>query len=152
MLIINMVEFINSNDFDRFINITIYINGIQLIENEKDMKLNIQLSIYELEKNKNTKFQVFKDTLEQQVKKYVVQKIKENCSNVIDISKKYEISLKNIVKCIFINNKIEHLVIEWSSSSLKEFLYVPNHHYLTYFEDNIYLKINKIKFSYEFIK
>ena len=114
-----MVEFINSNDFDRFINITIYINGIQLIENEKDMKLNIQLSIYELEKNKNTQFQVFKDTLEQQVKKYVVQKIKENCSNVIDISKKYEISLKNIVKCIFINNKIEHLVIEWSSSSLK---------------------------------
>jgi len=144
-----MVEFIYSNDFDRFINITIYINGVQLIDNDNDMKFNIQLSIDELEKNKNTHFKVFKETIEQQVKKYVVQKIKENCSNVIEISKKYEISLKNIVKCIFINNKIEHLVIEWSPSSMKEFMYVPNHHYLTYFEDNIYLKINKIKFSYD---
>lgn len=144
-----MVEFIYSNDFDRFINITIYINGVQLIDNDNDMKFNIQLSIDELEKNKNTHFKVFKETIEHQVKKYVVQKIKENCSNVIEISKKYEISLKNIVKCIFINNKIEHLVIEWSPSSMKEFMYVPNHHYLTYFEDNIYLKINKIKFSYD---
>ena len=146
-----MVEFQYSNDFDRFINITIYINGIQLINND-ETKMNIQLNINDIKKHKDDMFDVFRNFIEEHVKKYIIQKIKKNCSNVVEISKKYEISLKNITQCIFINNKIEHLVIEWSSSSLKEFLYVPNHHYLTYFEDNIYLKINKIKFSYEFIK
>ncbi len=143
-----MVEFQYSNDFDRFINITIYINGIQLINND-ETKMNIQLNINDIKKHKDDMFDVFRNFIEEHVKKYIIQKIKKNCSNVVEISKKYEISLKNITQCIFINNKIEHLVVEWSSSSLKEFLYVPNHHYLTYSEDNLFLKINKIKFNYE---
>ena len=61
------------------------------------------------------------------------------------MSKKNNISLHNIVQCLFINNKIDNILIEWSSSSLKEFLYVPNKHYLIYFEEqqDHLLKIKK---------
>jgi len=44
--------------------------------------------------------------------------------------------------------KENNISIEWSSSSLKEFLYVPNKHYLIYFEDDLLLKTKKIYFNY----
>lgn len=143
-----MLEFENSNDFDRFINITIYIFGINLLNNNENLSLDIKINTTDIRKYENDFFEVFRDKIENEVKKFIVKKIKKNCINVIDISKKNNISLQNIVQCIFINNKIQNIHIEWSSSSLKEFLYVPNKHYLSYFEDNINLKTSKIKFDY----
>jgi hypothetical protein len=142
-----MVEFSYTNDFDRFINISVYIFGVQFLQ-EDDMKMDIQLHVEDLKNNKNKTFEVFREKIELNVKKYIVEKIKKNTSNIIEISKKFNVPIFSIVQCIFINNKIDHLQIEWSSSALKEFFYVPNHHYLTYFEDNLTLKVNKIKFHY----
>ena len=143
-----MLEFEYSNDFDRFINITIYIFGINLLNNDENFNMNMKISTEDIKKYKNNFFEVFREKIENEVKKFIVKKIKESYINVIDISKKNNISLNNIVQCIFINNKIQNIHIEWSSSSLKEFLYVPNKHYLIYFEDNIFLKTSKIKFDY----
>lgn len=143
-----MLEFEYSNDFDRFINITIYIFGINLLNNNENFNMNMKISTEDIKKYKNNFFEVFREKIENEVKKFIVKKIKESYINVIDISKKNNISLTNIVQCIFINNKIQNIHIEWSSSSLKEFLYVPNKHYLIYFEDNIFLKTSKIKFDY----
>ena len=143
-----MLEFEYSNDFDRFINITIYIYGINLLNNDENLNMNMKISTEDIRKYQNNFFEVFREKIENEVKKFIVKKIKESHINVIDISKKNNISLNNIVQCMFINNKIQNIHIEWSSSSLKEFLYVPNKHYLLYFEDNIFLKTNKIKFDY----
>jgi hypothetical protein len=142
-----MVEFDNSNDFDRFINLTIYIYGINLL-NDKDMIMNMNINIQDIKKNKNNTFDVFRTKIEDEVKKFIVIKMKENYLNVVEISKNNNISLHNIIQCLFINNKIDNIYIEWSSSSLKEFLYVPNNHYLLYFEDNIMLKTSKVTFKY----
>jgi len=143
-----MVEFSNSNDFDRFINLTIYIYGINLLNDNEDNVMDMKISIQDIKKNKNTTFDIFRKKIENEVKKFIVTKLKENCTNIVDISKNNNISLHNIVQCLFINNKIDNIFIEWSSSSLKEFLYVPNNHYLIYFEDNILLKTKKINFQY----
>ena len=143
-----MVEFSNSNDFDKFINLTIYIYGINLLNDNEDNVMDMKISIQDIKKNKNTTFDIFRKKIENEVKKFIVTKLKENCTNIVDISKNNNISLHNIVQCLFINNKIDNIFIEWSSSSLKEFLYVPNNHYLIYFEDNILLKTKKINFQY----
>lgn len=143
-----MVEFNNSNDFDRFINLTIYIYGINLLNDNDNNVMDMKISIQEIKKNKNNTFEIFRKKIEDEVKKFIVTKIKENCTNIVEISKNNNITLHNIVQCLFINNKIDNIFIEWSSSSLKEFLYVPNSHYLIYFEDNILLKTKKVNFQY----
>lgn len=143
-----MVEFSNSNDFDRFINLTIYIYGINLLNDTEDNVMDMKISIQDIKKNKNNNFEIFRENIENEVKKFIVTKLKEKCTNIVEISKNNNISLHNIVQCLFINNKIDNIFIEWSSSSLKEFLYVPNNHYIIYFEDNILLKTKKISFKY----
>tara|TARA_B110000483_G_scaffold218260_2_gene271439 strand:- start:1036 stop:1506 length:471 start_codon:yes stop_codon:yes gene_type:complete len=143
-----MVEFTNSNDFDRFINLTIYIYGINLLNDNDNNVMDMKISIQEIKKNKNNTFEIFRKKIEDEVKKFIVTKIKENCTNIVEISKNNSITLHNIVQCLFINNKIDNIFIEWSSSSLKEFLYVPNNHYLIYFEDNILLRTKKVNFQY----
>ena len=142
-----MVEFENSNDFDRFINLTIYIYGINLLT-DSDMIMNMNINIQDIKKNKTDTFDIFRTKIEDEVKKFIVIKMKENYTNVVKISKNNNISLHHIIQCLFINNKIDNIYIEWSSSSLKEFLYVPNNHYLLYFEDNIMLKTSKVTFKY----
>lgn len=143
-----MLEFEYSNDFDRFINITVFIYGINLINDNNCIKMNTKISIEDLKKYENYNFDIFKNKIEIEVKKFIVSNLKENSQNIIEISKKNSIPLKNIVQCLFINNKIENINIEWSSSSLKEFLYVPNKHYIIYFEDDLLLKTKKINFNY----
>tara|TARA_B100001989_G_C24176448_1_gene286784 strand:+ start:35 stop:469 length:435 start_codon:yes stop_codon:yes gene_type:complete len=143
-----MLEFEYSNDFDRFINITIFIYGINLINNNNYIKMNTKISIEDIKKHENNNFDIFREKIENEVKKFIVQNLKETSKNIIQISKDNNILLKNIVQVLFINNKIENIHIEWSSSSLKEFLYVPNKHYLLYFEDDLLLKTKKINFNY----
>ena len=143
-----MLEFEYSNDFDRFINISIFIYGLNLLNNCDYIKMNMKINVQDLKQNENEYFDIFRLKIENEVKKFIVHTIKEQKQNIIEMSKKNNISLHNIVQCLFINNKIDNILIEWSSSSLKEFLYVPNKHYLIYFEDDLMLKTKKICFNY----
>ena len=143
-----MLEFEYSNDFDRFINISIYIYGLNLLKNCDYIKMNMKISVQDLKQNENEYFDIFRLKIENEVKKIIVHTIKEQKQNIIEMSKKNNISLHNIVQCLFINNKIDNILIEWSSSSLKEFLYVPNKHYLIYFEDDLMLKTKRICLNY----
>ena len=143
-----MLEFEYSNDFDRFINISIYIYGLNLLNNCDYIKMNMKISVQDLKKNENEYFEIFRFKIENEVKKFIVHTIKDQKQNIIELSKENNISLHNIVQCLFINNKIDNILIEWSSSSLKEFLYVPIKHYLIYFEDDLMLKTKKICFNY----
>ena len=142
-----MLEFEYSNDFDRFINISIYIYGLNLLS-INNLKMNMKISVNDLKQNENEFFEIFRLKIENEVKKFIVHTIKEQKQNIIELSKKNNISLHNIVQCLFINNKIDNILIEWSSSSLKEFLYVPNKHYLIYFEDDLMLKTKRICLNY----
>ena len=137
-----MLEFEYSNDFDRFINISIYIYGLNLLNNCDYIKMNMKI-IQDLKQNENEYFETFRFKIENEVKKFIVHTIKDQKQNIIELSKENNISLHNIVQCLFINNKIDNILIEWSSSSLKEFLYVPIKHYLIYFEDDLMLKTKK---------
>jgi hypothetical protein len=66
------------------------------------------------------------------------------------MSRKNSIPIKNILYTIFINNRIDNIDIIWSSSSIKEFKYVPIKHYLEYEEDTLNLKTKKFKFKKSF--
>ena len=76
-----MVEFENSNDFDRFINLTIYIYGINLLT-DSDMIMNMNINIQDIKKNKTDTFDIFRTKIEDEVKKFIVIKMKENYTNV----------------------------------------------------------------------
>jgi hypothetical protein len=138
-------------DFDKFINVNIYINGIFLIDSEEDKILQLNINISKFENYQNEKCEVFRLFLEEKVKKYVIKKIKENCNNTIELSRNKKIPVKNILYSYFINNRIDNIDIIWSPSALKEFDYVPINHYIKYQEDILFLKIKKLKFKKKFI-
>ena len=140
----------NEKDFDKFININIYINGLFLIEKDEDKLIVLKINIENFQNYKKENCSIFKSYIEEKIKKYIVEKIKNNCNNIIDISKKNKIPVKNILYSIFINNRIDNIEIIWSASSIKEFNYVPIKHYLDYEEDTLYLKTKKFKFKKSF--
>jgi hypothetical protein len=143
-------DFDNDNkDFDKFINVNIIINGLFLIKDE-DKTINMKLNLSNFENHKKENCHVFKPFIEDKIKKYIVKKIKENSCNVIELSRKNNIPVKNILYSIFINNRIDNIDIVWSASSIKEFEYVPIRHYLDYEEDTLYLKTKKFKFKKSF--
>lgn len=133
--------------FDRYIDINIYIYGLFILEEEKDILFNMKLNVSSFHKYKNELFGIFKKQIETELKKYIITKIKDKCANIIELSIKHDIPVKNILHTIFINNKINNIEIEWSSNSLKEFLYVPIQHYLDYPEDILCLKTKTFKFK-----
>ena len=143
-------NFDNDNrDFDKFINVNIIINGLFLIKDE-DKIINMKLNLSNFENHKKENCSIFKPFIEDKIKKYIVKKIKENSCNVIELSRKNNIPVKNILYSIFINNRIDNIDIVWSASSIKEFEYVPIRHYLDYEEDTLYLKTKKFKFKKSF--
>ena len=144
-----MISFEESSNFgfDRYIDINIYIYGLFILEKEEDTLFKLKFNVSQFNKHKGELFGIFKNFIEKKVKIYVVKKIKEKCNNIIELSINHNISVKNILHTIFINNKLENIEIEWSSASLKEFLYVPIQHYLDYPEDTLLLKINTFKFK-----
>tara|TARA_A100001015_G_scaffold313951_1_gene422345 strand:+ start:1459 stop:1899 length:441 start_codon:yes stop_codon:yes gene_type:complete len=141
-----MLTFDKNKGFDRYIDINIYIYGLFIIENEEDMLFNLKLNTSKFIGNENDNFEIFRKFIEDELKKYVILKIKEKCKNIVEISIKYNVPVKNILHSIFINNKIENIEIEWSPSSLKEFLYVPIKHYLEFHENNLILKTQNFRF------
>ena len=137
----------DNKDFDKFININIYINGLFLIENEDDKHVKMKINLSNFENYKKDNCDVFKTYIETNVKKHIVKKIKENCINIVEMSRKNNIPIKNILYSMFINNRIDNIDIIWSSSSIKEFKYVPIKHYLEYEEDTLNLRTKKFKFK-----
>ena len=140
----------DNKDFDKFININIYINGLFLIENEEDKEFSLKINLSNFESHKKDNIDVFKNYIEDKVKKHIVKKIKENSGNIVEISRKQNIPVKNILYSTFINNRIDNIEIIWSSSSIKEFKYVPIKHYLDYEEDSLNLRTKKFKFKKSF--
>ena len=140
----------DNKDFDKFININVYINGLFLIENEEDKNVSLKINLSNFESHKKDNIDVFKNYIEDKVKKHIVKKIKENSGNIVEMSRKQNIPVKNILYSTFINNRIDNIEIIWSSSSIKEFKYVPIKHYLDYEEDSLNLRTKKFKFKKSF--
>ena len=118
---------IDNKDFDKFINVNIYINGLFLLDKEEDKHITFKINLSNFQNHR-----------------------KENCSNIIKISRDHKIPIKNILYSIFINNRIDNIDIIWSPSAIKEFRYVPIKHYLEFEEDSLYLKTKKFKFKKSF--
>ena len=142
--------FNNEKDFDKFININIYVNGLFLINNDEDKVMNLKINMANFQNYKKDNCDIFKTYIEEKIKKYIVKKIKDNCSNIIEMSRNYKIPVKNILYSTFINNRIDNIEIIWSPSSIKEFKYVPIKHYIDYEEDTLYLKTKNFKFKKSF--
>ena len=140
----------DDKDFDKFINVVVYINGLFLIDKEEDKSISLKINISNFHEHKRENCEVFRTYIEEKIKKHIVLKIKEKSTNVIEMSRKFKIPIKNILYSLFINNRIDNIEIIWSGSSLKEFQYIPISHYLTYQEDTLYLKTKKFKFKKSF--
>ena len=140
----------DNKDFDKFININIYINGLFLIENEEDKNVSLKINLSNFENHKKDNIDIFKNYIEDKVKKHIVKKIKEHSGNIVEMSRNQNIPVKNILYSTFINNRIDNIEIIWSSSSIKEFKYVPIKHYLDYEEDSLNLRTKKFKFKKSF--
>jgi hypothetical protein len=145
-----MISSNNNKDFNKFLKLNIYVNGLFLIDNEEDKLFTLNLNMSDFENYKKENCDIFREYIEEKIKKYVVKKIKENCKNIVELSRKYNVPIKNILYSFFINNRIDNIEIIWSSSSIKEFRYVPIKHYLDCEEDTLYLKTKKFKFKKSF--
>ena len=75
-----------------------------LIEKEEDKLLTLKLNISNFENYKNNNCDVFQTHIEDKIKKYVIKKIKENCTNIIEFSKKNNIPVKNILYTLFLHH------------------------------------------------
>jgi hypothetical protein len=139
----------DTSDFDKYIIAQIYINGLFLLE-EEEKQISVKINLKNFEDYKKEKCAIFKEIIEENVKKYIIKKIKEKCTNIIEFKKKYNIPVKNIIYSLFINNRIDNIEIIWSGSAIKEFEYVPTTHYLEYQEDMLLLKTHKFKFKSNF--
>jgi hypothetical protein len=140
----------NNDDFNKFINIHIYINGMILLEKEEDKLLLLKLNVANFDNYKDNNCNILQSFIENKIKKYIITKIKSSNINIVDFSRKNNIPIKNILYTFFINNKINNIDIIWSSSSIKEFKYVPIKHYLEHNEDTLILNTSKFKFKKSF--
>jgi hypothetical protein len=140
----------NNKDFDKFINVNIFINGLFLIKKDEDKCMNLKINMSTFQNYKKENCDIFKTFIEEEIKKYVIKKIKENCNNLVELSRKNNVPVKNILYSYFINNRVDNIDIIWSSSTIKEFKYIPIKHYLDNEEDTLYLKTKKFKFKKSF--
>jgi len=137
----------DNKDFDKFLNVKIYVNGLFLIENEEDKLLTLKINLSNFQNYKKELCDVFRIHCEEKIKKYIIKKIKDKCTNLVNMSRDNKIPIKNILYSYFINNRIDNIEIIWSPSSDKEFKYVPIRHYLENEDDTLYLKTKKFKFK-----
>ena len=140
----------DDKDFDKFINVNICVNGLFLIETEEEKMLSLKINISNFENYKKETCDIFRPFIEEKIKKHIVLMIKEKCNNIVELSRKNSIPIKNILYSVFINNRIDNIEILWSGSAIKEFKFVPITHYLQHHQDTLYLKTNKFKFKKSF--
>ncbi len=137
----------DNRDFDKFITVQIYIHGFVFLETEEERNFKMTIPLNEMENYQSGKMNIFKPLIEEKVKRYMISKMKEKCINVVEIARKLEISVKHLLHCYFINNRIDNIDIIWTGSAIKEFKYIPIQHYLEYDDDSVLLKIKGLKFK-----
>jgi len=134
------------NTFEKYINININVECLFLIENRQDIEFSIQVDLNKFNNMDNDTCEILKEEIESETKRYIIKKIKENVSNVVQVSERYGTPVKNILFALFLNENLSNIQLIWSSSSIKEFRYVPTRHYIDNPEDSLNLRLNNIKF------
>ncbi len=135
-------------DFEQNIIVHIYYDKIILL-NEDEKYFQIKLNLNEFQNYLDTTCEIFKYKIEKLMKEDIIQKLKGKIHNVVEISRKYKIPVKNLLYTLFINNRIDNIEIIWSPSSIKEFTYIPIKHYLENQDDSLILKVKSIKWKNE---
>ncbi len=133
-------------DFEQNILVHIYYDKIILL-NENEKYFQIKLNLNEFKNYLDTTCEIFKYKIEKLMKEDIIQKLKGKINNVVEISRKYNIPVKNLLYTLFINNRIDNIEIIWSSSALKEFTYIPIKHYIENQDDSLVLKVKSIKWK-----
>ncbi len=136
-----------NRDFEKFITVQIYIHGFVFLETEEERNFKMTIPLNEMENYQSGKMNIFKPLIEEKVKRYMIQKMKEKCMNVVELARKLDIPVKHLLHCYFINNRIDNIDIIWTGSAIKEFKYIPIQHYLEYEDDSVLLKISGLKFK-----
>ncbi len=136
-------------ELEQNIIVHIYYDGITLFD-DTEKYFQMKLNICEFENYGDHKCQVFQYKIEQKMKEDLIQKLKAKIHNVVEISRKYKIPVKNILHTRFIHNRSNNIDIIWSSSAMKEFNYVPIQHYVDHRDDSLTLKVKGIKFQNRF--
>lgn len=133
-------------DFEQNIIVHIYYDKIALL-NEDEKYFQIKLNLNEFQNYLNENCEVFKFKIENLMKEDIIKKLKNKINNVVEISRKYGIPVKNLLYTLFINNRIDNIEIIWAPSAIKEFTYIPIQHYLENQDDSLVLKVKSIKWK-----
>lgn len=133
-------------DFEQNILVHIYYDKIILL-NDNEKYFQIKLNLNEFQNYLNEKCEIFKYKIENLIKEDIIKKLKSKINNVVEISRKYNIKVKNLLHTYFINNRIDNIEIIWSPSAIKEFNYIPINHYIENQDDSLILKIKNIKWK-----
>jgi hypothetical protein len=135
-------------DFEQNILVHIYYDKISLL-NEDEKYFQIKLNLNEFQNYLNENCEVFKYKIENLMKEDIIKKLKKKINNVVEISRKHKIPVKNLLYSLFINNRIDNIEIIWAASSIKEFTYIPIKHYLENQDDSLILKVKSIQWKNE---
>lgn len=135
-------------DFEQNIIVHIYYDKIILL-NDDEKYFKIKLNLNEFNNYLDECCEVFKFKIENLMKEDIIKKLKDKINNVVEISRKYNVSVKNLLYTLFINNRIDNIEIIWSPSALKEFQYIPIKHYIENQDDSLVLKVKSIKWKNE---
>jgi hypothetical protein len=133
-------------DFEQNIIVHIYYDKIILL-NEDEKYFQIKLNLNEFQNYLNETCEIFKYKIEKLMKEDIIQKLKGKIHNVVEISRKYNIPVKNLLYTLFINNRIDNIEIIWSPSAIKEFTYIPIKHYVENQDDSLILKVKSINWK-----
>lgn len=135
-------------DFEQNILVHIYYDKISLL-NEDEKYFQIKLNLTEFSNYLDEHCEVFKFKIENLMKEDIIKKLKTKINNVVEISRKNKIPVKNLLYTLFINNRIDNIEIIWASCAIKEFTYIPIKHYLENQDDSLILKVKSIKWKNE---
>ncbi len=136
------------SDFEQNVIVHIYYDGIILFD-EKDKYFEMRLNMNEFRNYMTDTCQLLKYQIEKRVKEDLITKLRQKIDNVVRVSRETGIPVKYLLNTYFLNNRHQQIEIIWAPSAIKEFTYVPLHHYITQQEDSLILKIRDIKFLTE---
>ena len=135
-------------DFEQNVIVHVYYADIKLFD-ESDRYFEMKLSMNEFRDYMKETCQLLKYKIEQRVKDDLIIKLRSKIDNVVRVSRETGIPVKYLLNTYFLNNRHHHIEIIWSPSAIKEFTYVPLHHYITHQEDSLILKVRDIRFLTE---
>ena len=136
----------HNHDFEEYVMVHIYLDGIVLFESQEERYCTIRLSLNEVEGWREEKCEILRHTIEDRFKVSLAERLRSKIQNVVETSRKYDLPVKRIIQTYFINQRYDHMKIEWSPSAKKEFQYVPMKHYLENRQDSLILKVQSVSF------